>query len=118
MWSDVFRIYCWDDDDNVAVAFRIATVTSHNADNVHTVGFGFVNGRDKIWADIAFAIAPSHRQDKQHVTRSRIGNFQPVGKDVVPAAVVGSGGQFGDVIHGSGRINTRQLPKVVDGVTA
>ena len=116
--SDVLGVHCGNDDHYVALFLRIATIASHDAENIHAARFGFVNDRDEVWTDIALAISTANGEDKQHVSRSRVGNLQPVGKRAVPSIVVDPGGKFGDVIHGGGSIYTGQFAKVVYGMTA
>ena len=105
-----------DDHHMIADFCGIAAVAADNTENAGPDRAGMIQGGHKIGADGALKIAASHRHDEEGITGGETAGFQPRDKDAGPALVIGSSGQFRNIVGWSVGFNADDLAKIIDRV--
>ena len=95
---------------------RIAAIAPYDSRNFRTYLLGKSQRRDEIRADILFEIAAAYRKYQQSIFGPQAADGEPGLEDARPTFVIGASCQFGNVVGGSVRLDTRNLPEIIDGV--
>ena len=77
----------------------VAAISTHDPEHFRRTGLGEIDRLDDIRADIALGIAATDGIDQDRVFLVELADFKPPRKDGVPALVVGTGGEFRNIIN-------------------
>src|SRR5579859_984789 len=117
MRCDVSRVHRWHDHRGCSLFGRVTAVPSDYANDGSTNSFGELNGADQVRADIFFQIAATYGKNQQAILGVQATAFEPLGKNRCPAFVIGSCGQFGNVVRGRVRLETTDFAEIIHGMT-
>ena len=116
--GDPIRIDRGNQDHHIAVLGGIAAISTYDPEHFRRTRLGEIDRLDDIRTDIALGIAATDGIDQDRVFLVELADFKPPRKDGVPALVVGTGGEFRNIVDRAIGLDPAELAKVVDGVAA
>ena len=118
MWCHMSGIDRRDHHHGITHLLCIATLTANNAVNYQSALLRLVKRTNEIDADIFLRVPAPYGEHKDRVLAGGPADFQPGGKDSLPAFIVGPGRQFGDIINRGVGFDPAELAEIVDSMAA
>jgi len=116
--GDPIRIDRGNQDHHIAVPGSIAAISTYDPEHFRRTRLGEIDRLDDIRTDIALGIAATDGIDQDRVLLIELADFEPPREHRIPAFVIGTGGEFRDVIDRAVGLDSAKLAEIVDGVTA
>ena len=114
--GDGFSVDDGNDDDRVSNLLGIATITANHAKNSRAAFFSFIQSMNDIGADVALRVSAANREHQNRVFFADSARAQPRGEHRRPTLVIGSSGQFRNIVNRGIGLDTAELAKVINRV--
>ena len=104
------------DDAGISHFGSVTAILAHQPDDPCADLFGELHRGDEIRGHVLLEVAAADRKDEQRVLCIEAAAAQPFGEHAGPAFVIGSCGEFGDIVRGSVAFHPGDLTEVVHGM--